>query len=45
MNTPTILKKIIDRKWQEVKEHSAKVSINELQAQAKTQDAWPWKTR
>lgn len=39
MNTPTILKKIIDRKWQEVKEHSARISINELQSQAKSQDA------
>jgi indole-3-glycerol phosphate synthase len=38
MNTPTILKKIIERKWQEVKEHSARVSINELHAQARAQD-------
>ncbi len=38
MNTPTILKKIIDRKWQEVKERSAQVSISELQAQARGQD-------
>ena len=38
MNTPTILKKIIDRKWQEVKERSAKVSINELANQAKYSD-------
>ncbi len=38
MNTPTILKKIIERKWQEVKEHSARISINELQAQAQDQD-------
>ncbi len=38
MNTPTILKKIIERKWQEVKEHSARISINELQAQARAQD-------
>jgi len=39
MNTPTILKKIIDRKWEEVKERSAKVSINELASQAKHADA------
>nr|WP_283788027.1 indole-3-glycerol phosphate synthase TrpC [Bermanella sp. WJH001]MDJ1538074.1 indole-3-glycerol phosphate synthase TrpC [Bermanella sp. WJH001] len=38
MNTPTILKKIIDRKWQEVKERSANVSINELANQAKYSD-------
>ena len=38
MNTPTILKKIIDRKWQEVKERSASVSINELANQAKYSD-------
>ena len=38
MNTPTILKKIIDRKWQEVKERSAKISINELASQAKHSD-------
>lgn len=38
MNTPTILKKIIDRKWQEVKERSARVSINELANQAKYSD-------
>ena len=35
MNTPTILKKIIDRKWQEVAERSAEVSLGELEAQAK----------
>ncbi len=39
MNTPTILKKIIDRKWQEVAERSAAVSIAQLQSQAKAQDA------
>lgn len=39
MNTPTILKKIVDRKWQEVEERSARVSINELRAIAKEQDA------
>jgi indole-3-glycerol phosphate synthase len=38
MNTPTILKKIIDRKWEEVKERSAQVSINELQKQVKDAD-------
>ncbi|GAA6134034.1 indole-3-glycerol phosphate synthase TrpC [Oceaniserpentilla sp. 4NH20-0058] len=38
-NTPTILKKIIDRKWQEVKERSANISINELASQAKHADA------
>jgi len=39
MNTPTILKKIIDRKWQEVAERSASVSIAQLQSQAQGQDA------
>lgn len=39
MNTPTILKKIVDRKWKEVGERSASVSINELRAVAKEQDA------
>jgi indole-3-glycerol phosphate synthase len=39
MNTPTILKKIIDRKWQEVKERSASVSINQLSVLAKDADA------
>jgi len=39
MNTPTILKKIVDRKWQEVEQRSAKVSISELQSLAKQQDA------
>lgn len=38
MNTPTILKKIIDRKWEEVKERSAQISINELQKQIKDAD-------
>jgi indole-3-glycerol phosphate synthase len=38
MNTPTILKKIIDRKWEEVKERSANVSINELSVLAKEAD-------
>jgi indole-3-glycerol phosphate synthase len=38
MNTPTILKKIIDRKWEEVKERSASVSINELSGLAKEAD-------
>ena len=39
MNTPTILKKIVDRKWEEVEQRSAKVSISELQTLAKQQDA------
>ncbi len=39
MNTPTILKKIIDRKWQEVKDRSAKVSISQLQNKARDQDS------
>lgn len=39
MNTPTILKKIVDRKWQEVKARSANVSIVQLQQLAKEQDA------
>lgn len=34
MNTPTILKKIIDRKYQEVAEHSAVISMDDLQCQA-----------
>jgi indole-3-glycerol phosphate synthase len=38
MNTPTILKKIIERKWEEVKERSASVSINELSAMVKDAD-------
>jgi len=38
MNTPTILKKIIDRKWEEVKERSSQVSINALQALTKNAD-------
>jgi len=38
MNTPTILKKIIDRKWEEVKERSSQVSINALQALTKDAD-------
>lgn len=39
MNTPTILKKIVDRKWEEVKERSALVSIEALRQQATEQDA------
>lgn len=38
MNTPTILKKIIDRKWEEVKERSSNISINELAVLAKDAD-------
>jgi indole-3-glycerol phosphate synthase len=38
MNTPTILKKIIDRKWEEVTERSSQVSINALQALTKDAD-------
>lgn len=30
MNTPTILKKIIDRKWEEIAERSQRVSIDDL---------------
>lgn len=30
MNTPTILKKIIDRKWEEIKERSQQVSLQDL---------------
>lgn len=39
MNTPTILKKIVDRKWQEVAERSANVSLASLEKLAKQQDA------
>ncbi|MDJ0877641.1 MAG: indole-3-glycerol phosphate synthase TrpC [Halieaceae bacterium] len=39
MNTPTILREIIDRKWQEVSERSATVSLSELEARAREQDA------
>jgi len=38
MNTPTILKTIIERKWQEVAERSAKRSLNQLLADAKQAD-------
>ncbi|EAT12864.1 indole-3-glycerol phosphate synthase TrpC [Bermanella marisrubri] len=38
MNTPTILKTIIDRKWQEVNQRAANVSLNELQKIAKQAD-------
>jgi len=38
LNTPTILKKIVDRKFEEVRERSASVSINELHGLAKEQD-------
>lgn len=39
LNTPTILKKIVDRKFEEVRERSASVSINELHGFAKEQDS------
>ncbi len=39
MNTPTILKKIVDRKWEEVKERSEKVSVAQLHSLAKAQSA------
>jgi len=39
MNTPTILKKIVDRKWEEVKERSALTSIETLRQQTANQDA------
>ncbi|WP_207798145.1 indole-3-glycerol phosphate synthase TrpC [Bermanella marisrubri] len=38
VNTPTILKTIIDRKWQEVNQRAANVSLNELQKIAKQAD-------
>lgn len=37
-NTPTVLKKIIDRKWEEVAERKARVSIDDLKAQIKLQE-------
>jgi indole-3-glycerol phosphate synthase len=37
-NTPTILKTIIDRKYEEVAECSGRVSISELQRQVQTQE-------
>ncbi len=30
MNTPTILKKIVDRKWEEIKERKQKISLEEM---------------
>ncbi len=39
MNTPTILKKIIETKGREVEERSRTLSLNELKAQALDQDA------
>ena len=36
MNTPTILKKIIDRKWEEVKERSAITTLAQLESLVKT---------
>lgn len=38
MSTPTILKKIVERKHEEIAERSAKLSISELMAQAKAQE-------
>mgnify|MGYP001058009653 FL=1 len=34
MNTPTILKKIIDRKWEEIKERKQTVSLEMVRDQA-----------
>lgn len=39
MSTPTILREIIARKWQEVSERSAETSLSELDARARSQDA------
>ena len=39
MSTPTILKKIVARKWQEVEERSAAVSVSDLQRQIEQQAA------
>lgn len=39
MNTPTILKTIIDRKYQEITERSAVISIEDLRRQASVQSA------
>lgn len=39
MAAPTILQKIVDRKWQEVAERSAEVSLDALKAQATAADA------
>ncbi|MFG1491255.1 indole-3-glycerol-phosphate synthase TrpC, partial [Oceanospirillum sp. HFRX-1_2] len=30
MNTPTILKKIVDRKWEEIKERKQSISLEEM---------------
>ncbi len=38
MNTPTVLKKIVDRKWEEVAERSARTSSADLREQLKQQD-------
>jgi indole-3-glycerol phosphate synthase len=38
-NTPDILKKIIDRKWEEIRERSASVSLEVLREQAAEADA------
>ena len=37
MSTPTILKKIVERKWQEIAERSAVTSVSELQRQVAQQ--------
>lgn len=37
--TPTILKKIVERKWQEVAERSAQTALSELQGLAQQQEA------
>ena len=39
MSTPTILRDIVARKWEEVAEHSGRVSVSELQREAAAQDA------
>jgi len=38
-NPPDILKKIIDRKWEEIRERSAKLSLEQLREQAAVADA------
>lgn len=39
MSTPTVLKNIVARKWQEVTERSAEVTLSQLQQQASEQSA------
>lgn len=41
MNTPTILKKIIDRKWQEIEERQSKLPLSALRDQAERCSAAP----